>query len=119
MTSTPWRVALRGGFRILILAACVPLTVPPGVCLCDAAEHSHAPGHRHSHGHHDHCCCIGELALDEDDSVRPATAFELAPDLPVAFHPVPPDAFAPTSAPVKSVPPSGFPRLLTHFALRI
>lgn len=124
---------MRGGMRILILAACVPLIIPPGVCLCAGNERvaqspglcadngsPPVPGHRHKHGGHLHsgCCCIGELGLDEDDCVQPAETFTLVFEIPPTFLPVPPDVprFVPL---VRVVPKAGFPPHLAQLALLI
>jgi hypothetical protein len=127
------------GFRLLILAACVPLIVPPGVCLCDAPERddSAVPGlvcrhdsspvrhsphdtrHRHQHDHSEPCCCIGDLGLDEDDCVQPAPVFALVCDVPVAFAKLLIEDCARPPLPEGLAIPSGLPRYLTHLALLI
>ncbi len=125
------------GFRLLILAACVPLIVPPGVCLCDAPERDdsaapglvcrhdshpvrHAPhesGHRHQHS--EPCCCIGELGLDEDDCVQPAPAFALTFDVAGVFAPLLNEDFALPPLSERDAIPTGLPRYLTHLTLLI
>jgi len=124
---------LRDGLRILILAACVPLLIPPGVCLCGVTERvaqssglraangsTPIPDHRHKHGDHSHsgCCCIGELGLNEDDCVQPATTFTPVLGVPPAFDPLRMDVprFVP---PVRVAFNAGFPPQLAHLALLI
>lgn len=122
------------GLRFLILAACVPLLIPPGVCTCGAADRVQqsasgvampsAPasgGHRHKHDDSEHphsCFCLGELGLDEDDGVQPAAPFVLDIPAPVTFSP-PPIAVPAVPIPVETVLPVSLPRFLTHLALLI